>query len=130
MGNGSKAWWCALARGLTLLAAAAVCSCGDDGESPEETTGERCFQAGGIDANCLCDSTRPRGIRHCMQDLTWSECACGEPLPQPCVEGEQVQCPPCDGMARTTTCLRAGTFDCGQCDDRGGRGSGVVDAGD
>jgi hypothetical protein len=112
-----------------LLTTAALISCGDDGDAEKEETGEPCFQAGQIDANCLCEANRPRGIRQCMENLIWTECVCGEPFPQPCVEGEQVDCPPCNGRPRTTTCLRAGTFDCGECDE-GGNGSGRIDAGE
>jgi hypothetical protein len=119
----SGGWW-ACALGLTLL----IASCGDDGEA-KEPTGEPCFQAGQYDANCLCDADRPRGVRQCMQNLIWTECVCGEPFPEPCVEGEPVECPPCNGRPRTTTCLRAGTFDCGECGDEGGSGSGRQDAG-
>jgi hypothetical protein len=100
-------------------------ACGGDDEA-EEPPGEPCSLSGQIDANCLCSTDRPRGLRTCMANLIWGECACGEPFEQPCVEGEPVDCPPCEGESQghTTTCLRAGTFDCG-CDTRGARSAGA-----
>lgn len=114
-----------LARRAAWLAVAvfAAVSCGDD-EGDGTPPGEMCFQAGALDADCICTASQPRGIRRCQQNLVWDECVCPDPPEGPCTEGEPVPCPACNGQPRTTTCLRAGTFDCPPC----GESSAPLDA--